>query len=89
VADQGLGYERLSRVEENKALAVERRAAAERDHEAGLLDLVKAIKELDHMDIDQLTKLVAIAQSFREQDQAQEQKSTNAIPSAGGENASA
>ena len=29
-ADEGLGYERLSRVEENKALAIEREAAAER-----------------------------------------------------------
>jgi len=67
IADQGLGLERLSRVHENQALAIERKAAAERDKETGLLNLVKAVKELRGMDIEQLQQVVAIAQSFQEQ----------------------
>jgi len=61
VADKGLGLERVSRVEENRALAVERRAQAERDHETGLLNLVKALKEIEHVDIEQLEKLIALS----------------------------
>lgn len=60
VADQGLGIERMSRVQENQALAVERRAAAIRDQDIGLLNLVKALKEIDHVDLEQLEKLIAL-----------------------------
>ena len=35
VADRGLGLERVSRVQENQALATERRAAAVKDQEQG------------------------------------------------------
>ncbi len=66
-ADQGLGLERISRVEENEALAVERRAQAVRDEDAGLLDKVKALKELEEMDITHLEKLIALSQALRTQ----------------------
>jgi hypothetical protein len=65
VADQGLGLERVSRVEENHALAIERRAQAVRDEDAGLLDKVKALKEIEHLDIAHLEKLVALSQALR------------------------
>lgn len=61
VADQGLGLERLSRIQENKALATERKAQAHKDEEIGFLNLVKALKEIDNMDIDQINKLVALS----------------------------
>ncbi len=64
-ADQGLGLERISRVEENQALAIERRAQAVRDEDAGLLDKVRALKELEEMDISHLEKLVKLAQMLR------------------------
>lgn len=67
-ADEGLGYERLSRVQENQMLAVERRAEAERDHAAAQLDRVKALKELEEMDITHLEKLVAIGEVLRNRD---------------------
>jgi hypothetical protein len=67
VADEGLGLERASRVQENQALAVERRAEAERDHAVTLVNIVKALKELDHMDIEQLEKLIAISHSIKDQ----------------------
>lgn len=66
VADQGLGLERVSRIEENKELAVQRKAEADRDHMAGLLDFIKALKELEHSDIDQLEKMMNLARSFEE-----------------------
>lgn len=59
-ADQGLGLERISRVEENRALAIERLAAAEKDKDMGLLNIVKAMKEIDTVDIAQLEKLLSL-----------------------------
>ena len=64
VANQGLGVERVSRVEENRALAVERRAAAEKDHDLGLLDRVKAAKELTTMDLDHLARAIDILRAI-------------------------
>lgn len=61
-ADQGLGLERLSRIQENKALAVERRAAAAKDEDAALLNLVKALKEVEGIDIANLEKLLTLSQ---------------------------
>jgi hypothetical protein len=61
VADQGLGLERVSRIQENQALAVERHAQARKDDEIGMLNLVKALKEIDQIDIDQVEKLLALA----------------------------
>lgn len=66
IADKGLGLERVSRVEENRALAVERRAEAIKDQDIGLLNLVKALKELDHMDLEHIERLLAISQSLKE-----------------------
>lgn len=71
IADQGLGLERISRIQENKALAVERKASAEQERETGLLNLVKAIKELRGMDIAQLEQVINIAQRFHEQTEQQ------------------
>lgn len=68
IANQGLGYERASRVEENQALAVERRAAAIKDIQSGTLDQVKAAKELQSMDLEQLSKLLEILRVIQEKD---------------------
>jgi len=63
-ADQGLGVERMSRVQENQALAIERKAQAERDHYASLLDFVKALKELEGIDIANLGNLISLAKGL-------------------------
>lgn len=65
VADRGLGMERASRVQENRALAVERRAAAEKDHDMALLNLVKALKELDSLDISHIQDLLNLSNSLK------------------------
>ena len=60
-ADRGLGVERLSRVQENQALAEERRAQAEKDNEIALLNFVKALKEIEGVDLDHLGKLITLS----------------------------
>lgn len=67
VADQGLGLERVSRVEENEALALERKAQAERDHEGALLDKVKALKELETMDLTHIKHAIELAHMLQQQ----------------------
>lgn len=68
-ADRGLGVERTSRVQENQALAVERRAAAVKDQEIGLLNLVKALKEIEGIDLAHVEKLVSLSRMLKEQEQ--------------------
>lgn len=64
-ADQGLGMERISRIQENQALAQERKAEAHKDDEQAVLNRVKALKELDSISLDQLEKLLRIKQSLQ------------------------
>lgn len=68
-ADEGLGVERLSRVQENEQLAKERSAAAERDHQAATLDMIRSLKELDTVDISHLKELIMLAQLVKNQEQ--------------------
>lgn len=74
MANEGLGYERASRIQENQALAVERIAAAQKDRDVGTLDRVKAAKELQGMDIDQLARLVDIIKALQEEDRIDAEK---------------
>lgn len=75
VADEGLGIERLSRVEENKALAEERRAEAKKDRASGMLDIVKALKEIDDVDLRQLEKLLTLSNIVKAQEVIQDEPS--------------
>lgn len=59
-ANTSLGLERVSRVDENEALARERTAQSHRDEAAAGLDRVKAIKELDHMRLDGIQKALGL-----------------------------
>ena len=61
IADKGLGIERMSRIQENQELAKERRAQAIENISDARLNKVKALKELEHMDIDSLRKLIEIS----------------------------
>lgn len=72
-ADQGLGIERLSRVQENQALAEERKAQARKDDDIGLLNIVKALKEIDTIDLSQLEKLIALSHMIAPKEVSQEQ----------------
>ena len=67
-ADEGLGVERLSRVQENEQLAQERSAAAERDHQSAVLEMVRTLKELDTIDITHLKELVTLSHMIKNQE---------------------
>ena len=66
MANQGLGVERASRVEENRALAIERIAEAQKDRDLGTLDRIKAVKELTDIDLNQLDKALKIIRSIQD-----------------------
>jgi len=74
-ADRGLAEERISRVPENRAFAIERlteseenRAGASKDRMSGLLDIVKALKELEGIDISQIQQLITLSNIVKEQE---------------------
>lgn len=69
-ANEGLGIERMSRIQENKALAVERRAEAQHDQAKSILDLVRAMKELEGLDIANLERVLSIARTVAQQQEA-------------------
>lgn len=60
-ADTGLGLERVSRIQENQALAIERREAGENDKQLALLNFVKALKELEGIDIAHVQQLLMLS----------------------------
>jgi hypothetical protein len=68
IADRGLGLERVSRVQENQALAIERKAAAEKDHDMALLNFVKALKEVDSIDLDHIQKLLSLGDILKQRE---------------------
>lgn len=78
MANEGLGAERASRIPENRALALERIAEAKKDSALGSLDRVKALKELQEMDLNKLSKTIEILKAIQEypmqEDEAEEKK---------------
>ena len=64
-ADLGLAAERTSRVDENRALAIERIHEANAQDEKALLDKVKALKELEQMDLGHIQQLLSMANELR------------------------
>jgi len=64
-ADEGLGLERVSRIKENQALAVERKAEAAKDRTASLLNLVKAMQEIETVDITQLEQMIRLSKEVQ------------------------
>lgn len=65
MADQGLAIERVSRVQENQAMAKEREAEAFKDHFSGILDLAKAVKEIEGVDIANIKQVIDIALAIK------------------------
>ncbi|MGD8305097.1 MAG: hypothetical protein PVF17_00450 [Ignavibacteria bacterium] len=59
-ADRGLAIERASRVEENQMLAYERLQEGQKDRSQAALDQMRAIKELQGMDLEYVQKALGI-----------------------------
>jgi len=67
MANQGLGMERMSRMEENRALAVERLAEAQKDRDMAIYERIKAAKELTSLDLAQLEKALDLIRALQTQ----------------------
>lgn len=67
-ADMGLYAERTSRVDENRALAIQKLHEANRDDEVALLNKVKILKELEDMDLGHIERLLSMANSLKQQE---------------------
>ncbi len=74
MADIGLYNERTSRVEENRALANQKMHEANQNDARAMLDKVKALKELESMDIDHLERLIMLANNLKMMENADAEK---------------
>ena len=72
-SDKALAAERLNKIQLDAALSAERIARADEDKTAGLLNLIKAVKELDGMDIEHLARKLEILRGVEEGQMAKEQ----------------
>lgn len=79
VADTGLGYERASRILENQALAKERIAETQKDDANAALDMVRAIKELKDMDLNEIIKKLQIVEQIRTNTEISGEETTSAM----------
>jgi hypothetical protein len=68
-ADKGLGLERISRIAENEQLANERAAQAIKDREEAVLAMVKAMKELEGLDLAHIEKLMTLTNMVKQMEQ--------------------
>lgn len=73
-SDQALAAERIAKIQLDQALNAERIARSEEDRTAGVLNLVKAVKELEGLDLDSLMKKVQILQSLEMGQESKEKK---------------
>ena len=78
-ANHGLGIERVSRVQENEAFAVERLAEAKKDRTAGLLNIVKVIQELQSVDLQQIESMLTIADRLGESEAMEAKKEVSSL----------
>jgi hypothetical protein len=65
LADQGLYEERHSRVEENRALAISKLHEANKFDEQAALEKIKAIKELETIDLSHIQSLIAMIATLK------------------------
>lgn len=76
-ADRGLGMERMSRIEENQALAVERQAAAAKDDQQAALDMVRTIKEIEGVDLNYIERALNMIHLIKEKEQSRNEQQVN------------
>lgn len=82
-ANQGLYNERTSRVAENQSMAVERIHKANAEDEQALLNKVKALKELEEMDLSHLERLLVMANSLKAVETKQSEDGISKVVQAG------
>jgi len=67
MSDRSLAYEREARIGLDQALHAERSSRAEEEKTAGVLNLIKAMKELDQMDITNIQAKLALLRELEGQ----------------------
>ena len=80
-ANRGLERERTSRVFENQSAAVARESEARKNDDIALLNLVKALKEIDQIDLDQLEKLLTLDDIVKQRETAIQQPAAMGVGS--------
>jgi hypothetical protein len=78
-ANRGLGIERVSRVQENEAFAIERMAEAKKDRTQGLLNVVKMIQEMQQIDLGQIQTMLSIAEQLEMKEDVKENKEVSDV----------
>ena len=73
-ANEGLFEERQSRVMENYSLAVEREHKANSEDSTAALNRVKALKELESMDLTHLEQLTGLLATLKAQESSASEK---------------
>jgi hypothetical protein len=71
-SDKALAAERLNKIQLDAALSAERISRAEEDRTGGMLNLIKAVKELDTIDIGNLQRKLALLREIEGQQSARE-----------------
>lgn len=75
-SQDGLAKERTAKIQTDVAIAQEKIAKSKEDRSASLLNVIKAIKEIQSIDIDQIQQAVGIMQSLNpDQTEEKEQQS--------------
>jgi len=67
-ADIGLYNERTSRVDENRAMAIQKLHEANSDDQRAMLDKIKALKELEDMDLAHIERLLNMSHALKQQE---------------------
>jgi len=83
LSDQSLAAERMAKIQLDQALNAERISRAEEERTASALNLVKAVKELQGMDLDQLIKKIQVLNGIEmnlKADERQEKVDNGQIP---------
>lgn len=73
-SDQALAAERLNKVQLDAALSAERISRAEEDRTAGVLNLIKAVKELQGIDLEMLQKKIVMIKDLENMQVEREQR---------------
>lgn len=73
-SDKALAAERLNKIQLDAALSAERISRAEEDRTAGVLNLIKAVKEIQGLDVDSLMKKVQMLKMLEEGQTESEQR---------------
>lgn len=80
-SDTALATERLAKIQLDAALNAERISRAEEERTAGVLNIIKAVKELDGMDLEQLLMKVQMIKEL-ESDQKEQEEAVRPASSA-------